>query len=97
MLDAVIGGIMNILGVVRALVYMKKDSLKIPVRVVNLLFICAYAVSYVMSFTVFETEPTLTNFVLELLPVIGMSVMTLAFSGNDSRTIRLFGFINSPC
>ena len=97
MLGAMIGGIMNVLSVVRSLVYMKKDSLKIPIKVVNILFIAAYLVSYVLSFTLFGTEPNLRNIILELLPVIGMSAMTIAFSGNNAKVIRLSGFISSPC
>ena len=96
MLGAIMGGIMNVLGVVRSIAYMKKDSLPFPVKVLNGMFIGAYMVSYVLSFTLIGTEPTARNLILELLPVIGMSVMTLAFSGNNSRIIRRAGLINSP-
>lgn len=97
MLGAVMGGIMNILGVARSLVYMNKERLGKHVVLANILFLCAYALSYVLTFTLIGTEPTLKNLIVELLPVIGMSVMTLAFSGDNSRVIRRVGLINSPC
>lgn len=97
LLGAVTGGIMNLLGVARSLVYMKKDSLRIPIKAVNAAFISAYLLSYLLSFAVFGTEPSIQNILLELLPIIGMSAMTIAFSGNNARLIRLSGFINSPC
>ncbi len=97
MLNAVMGGILNILGVVRALVYMKKDSIRIPVWILNTLFLCAYTASYVLLFTVLKADPTVKNFILELMPVIGMSIMTLALSGDNSKTVRLVGIANSSC
>ena len=97
MIGAVMGGILNIVGIARALVYINKDKLKIPIKLLNTLFILVYAASYALSFTVFNTEPILKNFILELLPAIGMSVMTIALSGNDAKKIRLLGFVNSPC
>ena len=97
LLGAVTGGLMNVLGAVRSLVYMNKDKLPIPIKLVNAMFILAYLISYVLSFTVFGTEPTVRNIILEILPIIAMSAMTIAFAGNNSKVIRLSGFISSPC
>ena len=97
LLGAITGGIMNLLGVVRSLVYVDKEKLPIPVKWVNAMFIVAYMISYVLSFTAFGTEPTLRNFLLELLPIIAMTAMTFAFAADNSKTVRLAGFINSPC
>ena len=97
LLGAVTGGIMNVLGVVRSLVYVDKDKLPIPVKWVNAMFFAAYMISYVLSFTVFGTEAIARNFILELLPIIAMSAMTIAFTSSNSKTIRLAGFISSPC
>ena len=97
MLGAVTGGIMNFLGVVRSLVYVDKEKLPIPIKLVNALFILTYFISYALSFTVFGTEPSARNLILELLPIIAMSAMTVAFAGDNAKTVRLAGFINSPC
>lgn len=97
LLGAVTGGIMNVLSVIRSLVYVDKDKLPIPVKLVNAMFIATYLISYVLSFTLFGTEPIARNFILELLPIIAMTAMTFAFSADNSKTVRLAGFINSPC
>ena len=97
LLGAITGGIMNILSVVRSLVYVDKDKLPIPIKWVNAMFVVAYLISYVLSFTLFGTEPILKNFILELLPIIAMTAMTFAFAADNSKTVRLAGFINSPC
>ena len=97
LLGAITGGIMNLLGVVRSLVYVDKDKLSIPIKWVNIMFVVAYLISYMMSFTMFGTEPTVKNFILELLPIIAMTAMTFAFAADNSKTIRIAGFINSPC
>ena len=97
LLGAVTGAIMNVLSVVRSLVYVKMDKLPISIKWVNIMFIAAYLISYVLSFTVFGIEPTVNNFILELLPIIAMSAMTFAFADNNAKIIRLAGFISSPC
>lgn len=97
MLDAVMGGIMNVLAIARSLIYMKKDDIKIPIKVVNILFVLVYVLSYVLTFLVFGKEPTPLNIVLELLPVIGSSSIALALSTDSTKAVRLCGFINSPC
>ena len=97
LLGAVTGGIMNVLSVIRSLVYINKDKLPISIKSVNLIFILSYLISYVLSFTIFGTEPIVQNFILELLPIIAMSAMTIAFADNNAKIIRLSGFISSPC
>ena len=97
MLDATMGGILNILGVARALTYINKDKIKIPLIYVNSAFVLAYVSCYVLLFTVFGTKPTAINMISEILPVLGMSIMTFALAGDDAKKIRLCGFINSPC
>jgi len=97
MLDALMGGILNIVGIARALVYMKKDRLRMPVKWVNALFILLYSSSYILVFAVFGKAPTWQNLIVEFLPIIGMSVMTIGLSGSNARAIRICGFINSPC
>ena len=97
LLGAVTGAIMNVLSVIRSLVYVKMDRLPISVKWVNIMFIAAYLISYVLSFTLFGIEPILKNFILELLPIISMTAMTFAFAADNSKTVRLAGFISSPC
>ena len=97
MLDATMGGILNVLAVVRALVYLKVEKLNISIHVINSLFVFLYLASYVLVFTLFQKEPSLRNFVLEFFPIIGMTLMTFSFAGKSSKIIRVTNFINSPC
>lgn len=97
MLNAVMGGLLNIIGIFRALVFYKPELIKIPRKVINGIFILLYAASYVLVFAVFDKDPTLINFIIELLPLIGATALTVGFSLKDSRAIRMCGFINSPC
>ena len=53
--------------------------------------------SYILVFAVFGKEPTSFNLLVEILPLIGMGVMTVGLSMKDSKAIRVCGFINSPC
>ena len=97
MLDALMGGFLNIVGIVRAIVYFHKDRLKIPLKLVNGIFMVLYLASYVLVFAVFGKQPTLFNLLVELLPLIGMGAMTVGLSMKGSKPIRICGFINSPC
>ena len=98
MLGAMMGGLLNVIAFIRALVYINKDKLKIKDGFLCAFFMLLYAVSYVLVFTVFGKEPTPINFILELVPLIGMAVMTVAFSGKSAKVIRVTGFfVTSPC
>ena len=97
MLGAYVGGLLNTIAIFRALVYLRKDRLKIPVRFVNLFFIFLYFVAYALVFTVFSKEFTLVNAIVELLPVIGMTALTFGFAGSNAKAVRLCSLINSPC
>ena len=96
MLGAVVGGILNIVGTVRAVIFLleKKLHTSHPAWLVG--FIVLYAVLYVLSFTVFGVEPTLISFVIELLPIIGMTASTIGFMRANSRAVRRLGLISSP-
>lgn len=97
LLNAVTGGLLNTLGVIRAIVFLNRDSLKKVLKPIIGGFIALFFVSYILTFTVFGKEPTVANFLLELLPVIGMTAVTFGFAGKDAKTVRVCGFINSPC
>lgn len=97
MLDALMGGLLNIVGIVRAIVYINKERLKISIKIVNGIFMALYLASYILVFAVFGKEPTALNLLVEFLPLIGMGAMTVGLSMKDSKAIRLCGFINSPC
>ena len=97
MLNATTGAILNIIGIFRALIYMNQDKIKLDKRLMLLVFTLVYLASYVCTFLVFNKAPSVQNLLVEILPLIGMSAITIGFSANNAKVIRFLGFINSPC
>lgn len=96
MLGALVGGILNIIGIVRALVFMNKEKFHADRPIWLWGFIAAYLATYVLTFTVFGQEVTILNLVIEALPVIGMTAITVGFRMTDARAVRRMGLISSP-
>ena len=96
MLGAVVGGILNAVGIIRALVFLNREKLKATHPAWLAGFITVYLLSYGLTFTVFGKEPTLFNLIIEFLPVIGMTATTISFRLSDAKSIRRFGLISSP-
>ncbi len=96
LLGALVGGLLNIVGIVRALVFLNKEKLHAERLPWLLGFLAAYLGSYVLTFTVFGMEPTAFNLIIEALPLIGMTAITISFQMKDAKAIRLFGMISSP-
>lgn len=97
MLGAIVGGILNAVAAIRAVVFLNRDKLQAN-RVSWLVgFIAVYIASYVLTFTVFDKEPSTLNLLIEILPVIGMTATTISFRLSDAKAIRRYGLISSPC
>ena len=96
MLGAVVGALMNVIAVIRAIVFIFKEKLRADHIAWTVGFIAVFLVSYVLTFTVFGKEPTPINFLLEFLPIIGMTALTIGFRCRDAKAIRQFGLISSP-
>ena len=96
LLGATIGGLLNILATTRAVLFLfeKKTHASHPAWLCA--FIACYVAFYVLNFTVFGTEPTFVHFVIEILPVIGMTALSVAFMLGNSRMTRRLGLISSP-
>lgn len=96
LLGAIVGSLLNVVAVVRAVVFLNREKLHAdrPVWLVG--FVAVYALSYLLTFTLFGTEVTAKNLIVELLPVIGMTATTISFRFTDAKAIRKFGLISSP-
>lgn len=96
MLGAYVGSMLNLIGIIRALVfYFKEKTHAHHIAYLfgfSALFICAY----VLTFTVFGTEPSAKNLIIEVLPVVAMIVATVAFRSKNAGDIRKFGLVYSP-
>ena len=96
MLGAIAGGLLNLVGIVRAIVFLNKEKLHAEKQPWLIGFIAAYLASYVLTFAVFGKEPTVVNLIVEALPLIGMTAITISFQMKDAKAVRLFGMISSP-
>ena len=93
---AFVGGVLNAVAFIRAIVFLNKEKLHADHIYWLVGFIIVYIASYILNFTAFGKEPTMFNFVIELLPVIGMIATTISFRYSDAKTIRRYGLISSP-
>jgi hypothetical protein len=93
---AVVGGVLNLLGAVRAVVFLFKDKLKADRLPWLLAFTASYVTVYVLNFTAFGKEPTVFNLTVELLPVIGMLALNIGFMLKDAAAVRKCGLVSSP-
>ena len=96
MLDSTIGGILNAVAVLRAIVYRFKDKLHSDHILWLIFFEVLFVGSYVLTFTVFQKGFNLFNAIIELLPVIGMTASTISFRLQSAQAIRKYGLICSP-
>ena len=96
LLGATVGGLLNIVAAIRAIIFLfpKKLNATHPAWLVG--FVVCYVVFYVLTFTVFGTEPTPISFAIEILPVVGMTALSVGFMLADSSKVRRLGLISSP-
>lgn len=96
LLGATVGAILNMIAVVRAVVFLYKDKLHANHPAWFVGFCISYIAVYVLTFTVLSKEPTPFNLIIELLPVIGMIALNIGFMKKTAADIRKFGLISSP-
>lgn len=96
MLSAPVGGILNTIAALRALIFINKKKMKADHILWLWGFVAVFFISYALSFTVFGTEWNVKNAIIEFLPVIGMTATTISFRLSGAKQIRLFGLISSP-
>ncbi len=95
MLGAIMGFMLNTIGIFRALIYSNKDKFK-NIYIINAIFMFMFVLSYIATFTIFKKEPSIFNIVVEFLPLIAMFATTLGFSKKDAKSIRYMALISSP-
>ena len=96
LLGAVVGGLLNLIAVFRAVVYLCKDKLKTDRWPWLAGFICTYLASYILNFTLLGMEPTLVNLAVELLPVIGTTAINVGFQMKNASDVRRCALVGSP-
>ena len=96
MLGAVVGGVLNLIAAVRALIFLNKEKLKADHIGWFVGFIVVYIAVYILNFTAFGKEPTAYHLVIELLPVIGMIAVNIGFRLKTAADVRKCGLVGSP-
>ena len=96
MLGALAGGLLNVVAVLRAVVFLRGEKWHAEHPVWQLLFGLSYVASYVLIFTLFGAEPTATRMGMELLPVAAMILSTVSFRFGRGKVTRIFGLFCSP-
>ena len=96
MIDALSGAILNFVAIVRALIFIYEDKIHGDHPAWTIGLTVTYILSYISVFTVFGKEPTAKDLILEILPVIAMTVTTIAFRYKNDKMLRRVAFISSP-
>lgn len=96
LLGATVGGILNLVGTVRAIVFLNRQRFQADRLPWLVGFTAVYLASYILTFTVFQKEPTFFNLIVEFLPVVGMTATTISFRLTEAASIRRYGLISSP-
>ncbi len=96
LLGAMSGALLNVVSIIRAIVFLKKDKLHADNAVWTIGFILSYFVSYVLVFAVFGKELTAFNLIIELLPVIAATAIHLSYRYKGTKMVRRYGLISSP-
>ncbi len=96
MLGAFSGAILNLVAIIRALIFIYEDKVRGDHPVWTIGLTTVYVLSYVSVFTIFGKEPSIKNLILEVLPVIAMTVTTIAFRHKEDKILRRVAFISSP-
>ncbi len=96
LLGAMVGSLLNLIAVIRAVVYLNKEKLKSNRWPWFFGFLATYLAVYVLSFTVFGKPVTPLNLFVEVLPVVGMVASNLGFMAKDGKAVRRFSLVSSP-
>ena len=97
LLGSWMGLMLNVVAAVRAVVYRYRERLHAAHILWLLGFVALYLLCYFATFAWFGTEQTPVNFIVEILPVIGMTASNISFRMRSARAIRFLGLVSSPC
>ena len=95
MLGEYVGAILNLIGIVRALVFMYREKTRATHIAWLIGFAVAFSTTYILTFAVFGTEVNWLNLIVQALPVVAMIIATASFR-LSAKDIRRLGLISSP-
>lgn len=96
LLGAMAGALLNVVAILRALVFLNAKRFRAEHPAWMTVFTLAYVGSYVLIFTVFGVETTALRMGMELLPVLSMVLSTVSFRYGKGKMTRRFALVCSP-
>lgn len=96
LLGAYAGAMLNLIAMTRALVFLNKEKTKADHIAWTGAFIVSCVVAYVLVFAAFGKPFEIKNLIVEVLPVISMTLSTVSFRYGNAAAVRRFGLICSP-
>ncbi len=96
MLGAPTGACLNVAAIIRAIIYANKEKFRANKKIWVFLFFLVYVLIYIATFTVFHKDISVKNCLIEILPVVAMTVATISFSMPEAKHVRLLALISSP-
>ena len=97
LLNSFVGAFLNVIAFTRAIIYSQIGKRKWAYSLFfPLLFLFLSIATYVLTFTVFNTEKTTYNLIVESLPVIGLSIQHFGFRMKDAFKVRVMYLISAP-
>ena len=96
LLGTMMGCLLNAINVVRAAIFANKKRFHTDAMPWTVGLLAVYVGAYILTFTLFGTEPTAKNLIVEAFPLVSSFFMTFAFRAKTARMTRFLGFGNSP-
>lgn len=96
LLGSATGAMLNVVAVIRAIVYSNKEKFHAEKKGWFYGFCASFVLIYILTFAVFGKAPTPANFAIELLPVVSMMIATYAFSLKNAAQVRKLGLVYCP-
>lgn len=97
LMGAYAGFLLNAIGMVRSIVFYKEDRSKKTGNIWTGILIALFVAAYILTFALFKTPATTSNLILEVLPTIGMCILTISFNMTGTAKIRALGTMHSIC
>ena len=96
LVGAMTGALLNAVAIFRALIYSNKKLFKADHEVWLVLFCQLSVACYAAAFLWLDVETSVYRFILEILPVVGMTLSTFSFRAEGAKGLRLLWFFSSP-
>lgn len=95
MLGSYTGGMLNIIAAIQSILFYYKEKTKVDRPLWLGIFAAVFIATYFITLFLLMDAPRPIDYVIEILPVIGMMFVTLAFRKDEAAKVRLLGLGSS--